>query len=65
MEDKQILSVEAQIVELKKYARDNGLFIVDTVVEKKSAKKPGRKKFNNTLARVDVNLPKYQTPCTF
>jgi DNA invertase Pin-like site-specific DNA recombinase len=24
VEDKQILSVEAQIVELKKYARDNG-----------------------------------------
>ncbi len=53
VEDKQILSVEAQIVELKKYARDNGLFIVDTVVEKKSAKKPGRKKFNNTMRCIE------------
>jgi site-specific DNA recombinase len=53
VEDKQVLSVEAQIVELKKYAKDNGLFIVDTVVEKKSAKKPGRKKFNNTMRRVE------------
>ena len=54
VEDKQILSVEAQIVELKKYAQDNGLFIVDTVVEKQSAKKPGRKKFNNTMRRVEA-----------
>ena len=53
VEDKQILSVEAQIVELKKYAQDNRLFIVDTVVEKQSAKKPGRKKFNNTMRRVE------------
>ena len=53
VEDKQVLSVEAQIVELKKYARDNGLFIVDTVVEKQSAKKPGRKKFNNTMRRIE------------
>jgi site-specific DNA recombinase len=53
VEEKQVLSVEAQIVELKKYARDNGLFIVDTVVEKKSAKKPGRSKFNNTMRRVE------------
>jgi DNA invertase Pin-like site-specific DNA recombinase len=53
VEDKQILSVEAQIVELKKYARDNGLFIVDTVIEKQSAKKPGRKKFNNTMRCIE------------
>ena len=54
VEDKQVLSVEAQIVELRKYAADNGLHIVDTVIEKKSAKMPGRKKFNNTLARVEA-----------
>ena len=55
VEDKQILSVEAQIVELKKYAQDNGLFIVDTVVEKQSAKKPGRKKFNAMMSPSPYN----------
>lgn len=54
VEDKQVLSVEAQIVELRKYAADNNLYIVDTVIEKKSAKVPGRKKFNNTLKRVEA-----------
>ena len=54
VEDKQVLSVEAQIVELRKYAADNNLHIVDTVIEKKSAKVPGRKKFNNTLKRVEA-----------
>ncbi len=52
VEDKQVLSVEAQLVELRKYAADNNLYIVDTIIEKKSAKIPGRKKFNNTLRRV-------------
>ena len=53
VEDKQVLSVEAQLVELRKYAADNNLYIVDTIIEKKSAKIPGRKKFNNTLQRVE------------
>ena len=51
-EDKQVLSIEAQIVELRKYARDNGFVIVDELIEKKTAKMPGRKIFNNMLARI-------------
>ena len=54
VEDKQVLSVEAQIVELRKYAADNNLQVIDTVVEKKTAKVPGRKKFNNMLRRVET-----------
>ncbi|MCB9834738.1 recombinase family protein [Candidatus Nomurabacteria bacterium] len=38
VEDKQVLSVEAQIVELRKYAADNNLYIVDTVIEKSPPK---------------------------
>jgi DNA invertase Pin-like site-specific DNA recombinase len=53
VEDKQVLSVEAQIVELRKYAADNNLYIVDTVVEKKSAKIPGRKKFNQIMTDIE------------
>lgn len=50
-EDKQVLSIEAQIVELRKYARDNNFVIVDELIEKKTAKMPGRKVFNAMLAR--------------
>ena len=45
VEDKQVLSIEAQIAELKKYAKDNQLSVVDTIIEKRSAKVPGRPKF--------------------
>ena len=54
VEDKQVLSIEAQIAELRKYAGDNGLFVVDTIIEKKSAKVPGRPKFGSMLARVEA-----------
>ena len=52
VEDKQILSIEAQIVELRKFAADNDLQIIDTIIEKRTAKQPGRPKFNNMLARI-------------
>ena len=52
VEDKQVLSIEAQITELKKHAKDNGLYVVDTIIEKKSAKVPGRPKFGTMLARI-------------
>jgi site-specific DNA recombinase len=54
VEDKQVLSIEAQIAELRKYARDNGLFVVDTIIEKKSAKMPGRPNFGAMLARIEA-----------
>ena len=53
VEDKQVLSVEAQIVELRKYAADNNLHIVDTVIERKSAKTPGRNKFNAMMLDIE------------
>ncbi len=52
VEDKQVLSIEAQMVELRKYARDNGLIVIDELIEKKTAKVPGRKVFNAMLARI-------------
>ena len=55
VEDKQVLSIEAQIAELRKYARDNGLHIVDTIIEKRTAKTPGRPKFGAMLKRVEAN----------
>ena len=54
VEDKQVLSIEAQIVELRKFAADNDLRIIDTIIEKRTAKKPGRPRFNKMLARVEA-----------
>ena len=54
VEDKQVLSIEAQIAELRKYARYNGLCIIDTIIEKRTAKIPGRPKFGTMLKRIDA-----------
>ena len=53
VEDKQVLSVEAQIVELRKFAADNNLKIAGVIIEKKSAKTPGRPKFNKMMKRIE------------
>ena len=37
-EDKQVLSIDAQLAELRKYARDNSLTVVDELIEKQTAK---------------------------
>ena len=52
VEDKQVLSIEAQLAELRKYVKDNGLVVIDTIIEKKSAKTPGRPKFADLLKRI-------------
>ncbi len=54
VEDKQVLSVEAQIVELRKYAADNNIKIAGVIIEKQSAKKPGRKKFNKMMKDIET-----------
>ena len=54
VEDKQVLSVAAQITELKEFATRMGIYIVDVIIEKETAKKPGRKKFNKILERIET-----------
>ena len=51
-EDKQVLSIDAQLAELRKYARDNNLVVIDELIEKRTAKSPGRPIFNSMLARI-------------
>src|SRR3989344_1957158 len=53
-EDKQILSIEAQLVELRSIARQNNLEIATEFVEKQSAKIPGRAIFNDMMARIQL-----------
>jgi len=52
VEDKQILSIEAQLVELRELAKDEHIEIVEEFIEKKSAKMPGRPIFNDMLRRI-------------
>ncbi len=53
VEDKQVLSIEAQITELRAYARQEKLEIMEELIEKQSAKIPGRPIFNKMLSRIE------------
>ena len=55
VEDKQVLSIEAQLVELRTYAKNKGLQIVDELIEKQSAKTPGRPIFGSMLKRIETS----------
>ncbi len=52
-EEKQILSIEAQIQELKDFAKKESLKIVDEFVETKTAKELGRPIFNEMLSQIE------------
>ncbi len=52
VEDKQILSIEAQLAELRELAKRESLNIADEFIEKRSAKIPGRPIFNEMLRRI-------------
>jgi len=41
-EERQVLSIEAQLHELREFAKQNGLFVVREYYESKTAKEPGR-----------------------
>ncbi len=52
-EDHQIMSIEAQLFELHEFARKENLEIIEEFQESKSAKKPGREKFNEMMSKVE------------
>src|SRR3989304_2588539 len=51
--DKQVLSIDAQIAELKKFASGQNLEILDFVAEARTAKVPGRPLFGGVLKRIE------------
>ena len=53
VEDKQVRSIEDQISELRAFAKQENLNIVEELVEKQSAKIPGRPIFNDMLNRIE------------
>ena len=51
--DRQILSIEAQLAELRDYAKKEGLIIAREFIESKTAKEPGREVFNEMVSAIE------------
>jgi len=52
-EERQVLSIEAQLAELREFAKQNNLFVVKEFTESKTAKEPGREVFNFMLSEIE------------
>ncbi|MDA0771318.1 MAG: recombinase family protein [Cyanobacteria bacterium] len=53
-EDRQMLSIEAQLQELRDYARKEKLDVIKEFTESKTAKKPGREIFNEMISEIEA-----------
>ena len=53
-DDRQVLSLDSQLHELREFAQKEGLSITEELVEAKTAKQPGRRFFNYMLKRVEM-----------
>ena len=54
-EERQIMSIEAQLAELAEFAKRDGIEIAETYIESKSAKKPGREIFNKMICAIQAS----------
>ena len=52
-EDRQVLSIDAQLHELRTYAQREGLTVTEEFIEAKTAKQPGRPVFDLMLKQVE------------
>jgi DNA invertase Pin-like site-specific DNA recombinase len=52
-DDKQVMSIEAQLFELREFARKENLEILEEFQESKSAKTPGRPIFNEMMSKIE------------
>ena len=55
-EDRQILSIESQMNELREYARKESIELFDEFTEAKTAKEPGRPIFTFMLKQIEAGL---------
>ena len=55
-EDRQVLSIEAQLAELQEFAAKEKLEIVASLCEAKTAKEPGRTKFGEMLDMIEKGI---------
>lgn len=51
--DRQILSIEAQIAEVREFALRENLSISEIIIESKTAKVPGRSEFNRMIKMIE------------
>ncbi len=54
-EERQVMSIEAQLAELAEYAKREGLEVTEQFVESKSAKKPGREIFTAMIEKIHAS----------
>ena len=54
-EERQKMSIEAQLAELADYARREGIEIAEIFTESKSAKSPGRPVFNEMIEKIQTS----------
>jgi DNA invertase Pin-like site-specific DNA recombinase len=52
-EERQVLSIEAQLAELREFAKQNNLFVAKEFYESKTAKEPGREVFNFMMSEIE------------
>ena len=52
-EERQVLSIEAQLTELRDFAKQQNLLVVREFYESKTAKEPGREIFNEMLGEIE------------
>jgi DNA invertase Pin-like site-specific DNA recombinase len=52
-DERQALSIEAQLTELRDFAKQHNLFVVREYYESKTAKEPGREVFNEMLGEIE------------
>lgn len=52
--DRQILSIEAQVAELQEFAAREKLKVVEIITESKTAKEPGRNRFEYMLEQIET-----------
>jgi len=55
-DERQALSIEAQLAELRDFAKQQSLFIVREYEESQSAKAPGRPVFNTMLGEIEKGI---------
>jgi len=54
-EERQVMSIEAQLAELAEFAKRDEIDIAETYIESKSAKKPGREVFNKMITAIQAS----------
>ena len=54
-EERQVMSIEAQLAELAEFAKRENLEIIEKFIVSKSAKKPGREIFNEMIEKIHTS----------